>query len=68
MVLAEGILAQIKQMPATAQMQVMCDLANHADTPISRSYASFSVNTKLGFWYELGQMMKQGLVAPIPTG
>jgi hypothetical protein len=68
MVLAEGILAQIKQMPATAQTQVMCDLANHADTPISRSYASFSVNTKLGFWYELGQMMKQGLVAPIPTG
>ncbi|GAC1469079.1 MAG: orange carotenoid protein N-terminal domain-containing protein [Chamaesiphon sp.] len=68
MVLAEGIIAQIKQMPAATQTQVMFDLANHADTPISRSFASFSVNTKLGFWYELGQLMKQGLVAPIPAG
>lgn len=68
MILAEGLLEQIKQMPATAQTQVMCDLANHADTPICRSYASFSMNIKLGFWYQLGKWMEQGLVAPIPQG
>jgi hypothetical protein len=68
MVIAEGILAQIKQMPSEAQTQVMCDLANRSDTPICRSYASFSVNTKLGFWYQLAEWMKEGSVAPIPPG
>lgn len=63
---AKDILAQIKQMPAAEQTQVMHALASHADTSISRAYASFSVNTKLGFWYELGELMAKGLVAPIP--
>lgn len=68
MVLAQGILEQIKQMPFEAQTQVMCDLANRADTPICRSYASFSMNLKLGFWFQLGEWMEQGIVAPIPEG
>lgn len=66
--LAEGLLNQIKQMSAEDQTKVMRDLASRADTPISRSYGFFSVNTKLAFWYELGELMKQGIVAPIPTG
>jgi len=65
---AEGLLNQIKQMPTADQMQVMRDLANRADTPMNRSYGFFSVNTKLAFWYELGELMKQGLVTPVPTG
>jgi hypothetical protein len=68
LILAQGILDQIKQMSPAAQTQVMTDLAGRADTPISRSYGSFSVNTKLGFWYELGEMMQKGLVARIPAG
>lgn len=68
MIFAQGILDQIKQMPASAQTQVMCDLANHADTPICRSYGSFSMNIKLGFWNQLGEWMEQGIVAPIPPG
>ena len=68
MALAEGLLADIKQMSASEQSKAMYDLANNADTAISRTYSSFRVNTKLGFWYELGQLMKQGLVAPIPPG
>lgn len=68
MVIAQGILEQIKQMPPVAQTQVMCDLANRADTPICRSYASFSMNLKLGFWNQLGEWMEQGFVAPIPLG
>lgn len=66
--LMEGLLSQIKQMSPEQQTQVMKDLANRADTPISRSYGAFGVNAKLGFWYQLGEWMKQGLVAPMPPG
>jgi hypothetical protein len=66
MVFAENTLAEIKQMTPLQQTQVMCDLANRTDTPISKTYASWSTNIKLGFWYKLGQWMEEGLVAPIP--
>lgn len=65
---AEGTLNQIKQMSFREQSQVMCDLANHADTPICRTYGSWSANIKLGFWYQLGKWMEEGIVAPIPEG
>lgn len=68
MILVQRILDQIKQMSPVEQTQVMCDLANHADTPICRSYASFTMNIKLGFWNQLGEWMAQGTVAPIPQG
>ncbi|MBE9093915.1 orange carotenoid protein N-terminal domain-containing protein [Tychonema sp. LEGE 07203] len=68
MALVEGVLNEIKQMSPADQSKTMFDLASNADTTIGRIYTSLRVNTKLGFWYELGQMMKQGLVAPIPTG
>lgn len=67
MALVEGVLSEIKQMSPTAQSKTMYDLASNADTPIGRIYTSLRVNTKLGFWYELGQLMKQGIVAPIPA-
>jgi len=67
MQLAEGTLNEIKQMSFLEQTKVMFDLANRADTPISRTYAIWSVNIKLGFWYKLGQWMEEGIVAPIPT-
>ena len=50
------------------QSQTMCDLANHADTSICRTYATWTANIKLGFWYRLGEWMEQGIVAPIPEG
>jgi hypothetical protein len=65
---AEATLDQIRRMTPVEQTQVMCDLANHADTPICRTYASWSMNIKLGFWYQLGEWMNQGIVAPIPEG
>ncbi len=68
MIFAQKLLDQIKQMSAAEQTQVMCDLANHADTPICRSYSSFTTNLKLGFWNQLGEWMEQGLVAPSPQG
>jgi hypothetical protein len=68
MVFAEQTLKEIKQMSFQQQSQVMCDLANRADTPICRTYAVWTPNVKLGFWYELGVWMSQGIVAPIPEG
>lgn len=65
---AEPTLDRIRQMSFQEQSQVMCDLANRADTPIGRAYASWSPNIKLGFWYRLGEWMEEGSVAPIPEG
>lgn len=66
MALAERTLEDIKKMSFTEQNQVMADLANRADTPICRTYAVWSVNIKLGFWYQLGKWMEEGAVVPIP--
>ncbi|PPT10513.1 hypothetical protein CKA32_003737 [Geitlerinema sp. FC II] len=68
MTLAENTLNEIRQMKPLEQSQAMCDLANRADTPICRTYASWSPNIKLGFWYQLGKLMEEGVVAPIPEG
>ncbi len=68
MVLAENTLNQIRQMSFQEQAQVMCDLANRSDTPICRTYSTWSPNVKLGFWYQLGDWMNEGSVAPIPEG
>jgi hypothetical protein len=65
---AEPTLKEIQQLTFQEQAQVMCDLVNHADTPICRTYATWSANIKLGFWYQLGEWMEQGIVAPIPDG
>jgi hypothetical protein len=67
MIFAKGLLDQIQKMSPAEQTQVMCDLANHADTPICQTYGAFNVNIKLGFWNQLGEWMEQGLVAPIPA-
>nr|3MG3_A Chain A, Orange carotenoid-binding protein [Synechocystis sp. PCC 6803]3MG3_B Chain B, Orange carotenoid-binding protein [Synechocystis sp. PCC 6803] len=68
MQLAENALKEIQAMGPLQQTQAMCDLANRADTPLCRTYASWSPNIKLGFWYRLGELMEQGFVAPIPAG
>ncbi len=64
---AEGVLNQIKQMSHAQQLDVMRDLAAKRNTQISRSYGIWSVNTKLAFWFELSELMVQGLVAPMPS-
>lgn len=66
--LAEGLLNQIKTLSHPEQLAVMRDLASQANTPISRSYGILSANTKLAFWYQLAEWMKQGFVVPVPPG
>ncbi|MGB3509378.1 MAG: orange carotenoid protein N-terminal domain-containing protein [Microcoleaceae cyanobacterium] len=68
MQLAERTMNDIKNMSFQEQTQVMCDLANRADTEMCRTYGTWSPNIKLGFWYQLGEWMNQGIVAPIPEG
>ena len=68
MELARPTLDRILAMSFDEQSKVMCDLAAKINTPISKTYAYWSVNVKLGFWYELGEYMRQGKVAPIPQG
>lgn len=68
MVFAEATLKEIESMSFQQQTQAMCDLANRVDTPICRAYASWTSNIKLGFWYQLGEWMEAGKVAPIPKG
>jgi hypothetical protein len=68
MMFAEDTLNQVRKMTPMEQTQFMCDLTNHADTPLCRVYATWTSNIKLGFWYELGKYMEQGIVAPIPEG
>ncbi len=65
---AEATMEQIRKMSFQEQSQAMCDLANRTDTPVSRTYSTWSPNIKLGFWYKLGQWMEEGSVAPIPEG
>jgi Orange carotenoid protein, N-terminal/Nuclear transport factor 2 (NTF2) domain len=65
---AERTMNEIKAMSFADQTKVMCDLANRIDTEICRTYAVWSANIKLGFWYQLGQWMDEGAVAPIPAG
>ena len=65
---AEPTIDAIKAMDFQEQSQIMCDLTNRADTPICRTYATWTPNIKLGFWFKLGELMEQGVVAPIPQG
>lgn len=68
MALAERTLNEIKGLPPQQQSQAMSDLAKRADTPMCRTYATWTPNIKLGFWYQLGEWMNEGTVAPIPKG
>lgn len=65
---ASSTLSQMKLMSFSEQSQLMHDLASRTDRPICRIYATWSVNIKLGFWYQLGKWMEEGIVTPIPQG
>ncbi len=66
--LAEGLLNQVKALNFDAQLQFMRDLANHVATPLTQAYGVFSANTKLAFWFQLAELMRQGFVIPVPAG
>ena len=63
---AEGLLNQFKQMSHSEQLQAMRNLVNKLNNPISRAYGILTVNTKLAFWYQLAELMTEGIVIPVP--
>lgn len=65
--LAEGLLTRIRTASFSEQLTIMRDLAASRNTPESRAYGVLSVNTKLAFWYELAEWMRQGIVVPMPS-
>jgi hypothetical protein len=65
--LAEGLLNQVRQMSYAEQLEFMRNLASKISTPETRSYGVLSANTKLAFWYQLAEWMKEGVVVPMPA-
>ncbi|KKD34824.1 orange carotenoid protein N-terminal domain-containing protein [Limnoraphis robusta] len=65
---AEGLLNDIKQMPPQDQLKAMRDIAASVNTPVSRAYGVLGANTKLAFWYQLAEWMKEGSVIGVPAG
>ncbi|WP_421657465.1 orange carotenoid protein N-terminal domain-containing protein [Leptothermofonsia sp. ETS-13] len=65
--LAEGLLSQVRQMSYSEQLEFMRDLIRKTGTPATRAYGVLSANTKLAFWYQLAEWMKEGIVVPMPA-
>lgn len=65
--LAEGLLNQVKQMTYSEQLEFMRDLVRKTGTQATRAYGVLSANTKLAFWYQLAEWMKEGVVVPVPA-
>ena len=64
--IAQGLFNQVKELSHQEQLQVMRDIANKANTQLSRQYGSLSPETKLAFWYFLAQGMENGTIIPMP--
>jgi hypothetical protein len=65
--LAEGLLNQVRQMSFAEQLKFMRDLVNKVSSPATRAYGVLTANTKLAFWYQLAEWMKEGVVVPMPA-
>jgi hypothetical protein len=63
---AQGLIEQFKQMSYPEQMEAMRDLINKKNTPVCRAYGVLTKNTKLAFWYVLGELMDTKEVIPVP--
>ena len=63
---AEGLLAQVRAMVPSEQLQFMRDLVERKSTPATRAYGVLTNNTKLAFWYQLAEAMRAGAVIAVP--
>lgn len=64
--IAEGLFNQVVALSPEDQLTTMRDIANKANTQISREYGSLSANTKLAFWYRLAQGMDNDTIIRMP--
>ncbi|UBF27500.1 Orange carotenoid protein [Kovacikia minuta CCNUW1] len=65
---ANAVFDQIKALPQEQQLQAQRDIANCANTPVSRAYGAQSANGKLQVWLSLAQGMEEGTIINLPEG
>ncbi|WP_346292193.1 orange carotenoid protein N-terminal domain-containing protein [Sphaerothrix gracilis] len=58
---------RIKTMSKDDQLQAQREIANHADTPISREYGALSSSGKLELWLLLAQGIESGEIIAVPN-
>jgi len=65
--LARAIYDQISPLSDQDQLQAQRDIANRADTDISREYGALSPSAKLDVWLLLAQGMESGDIVNVPN-
>jgi hypothetical protein len=64
---AEAVFNQIQSLSKEEQLQAQRDIANRANSDISRAYSSLSSSGKLDVWLRLAQGMDKGTVIQVPS-
>ncbi|MEO0458852.1 MAG: orange carotenoid protein N-terminal domain-containing protein [Cyanobacteria bacterium P01_A01_bin.114] len=62
----QKLLTTVKEMEHDQQLEFMRDLVNRSNTEHTQAYGAFTNDSKLVFWYELAELMRQGEVIPVP--
>lgn len=65
--LGQTLYNQLARLSKDDQLQAQRDIANRADTHISKTYGAFSPSAKLEFWLLLAQGMESGEIVNVPT-
>ncbi|PSR16173.1 Orange carotenoid protein [filamentous cyanobacterium CCP3] len=65
--LGQTLYNQVVVLSKDDQLQAQRDIANRADTTISKEYAALSPSTKLEFWLLLAQGMESGDIINVPN-
>ena len=65
--LGQVLYNQVARLSKDDQLQAQRDIANRADTDISKTYGAFSPSTKLEFWLLLAQGMESGDIINVPA-
>lgn len=64
--LGQALYNQVAVLPEDDQLQAQRDIANRADTTLSKEYGALSPSTKLEFWLLLAQGMESGDIINVP--
>lgn len=65
--IAQALVDRMKKMNEDDQLQTQRDIADRADTAISREYGAGSPSTKLAFWYLTAKEMEAGNLVEVPS-
>jgi len=63
---ANAVFDRVKLMSKDDQLQAQRDIANRANTDVSREYGALSPSSKLDFWLLLAQGMESGDIINVP--